>query len=266
VHLVAPQLWAWAPWRAAKLRRLTSQVLCVLPFEEAWFRERSIPARFIGHPAINRSVDHHALATAAATLPDGNPRVLLLPGSREHEVRANLPFLLDVFGRLAGDHPGIRGVVVVARSALLPLIQAIAPDLPATVSVVDAPPDVAMTWADLALAVSGTVSLDLTRHGCPMVGVYRTGRFGMALARTFITIPDLFLPNIVAGRRITPEFIPWTGDPASVAEAAQPLLQPEAAARQRADLEAVTASFGEHEYADEAARAILEFARLGGRA
>jgi len=60
-HLVAPQLWAWAPWRLGKLRRCTDGVLCLLPFEEAWFRSRGVPARFIGHPVLNRPVDTHAV-------------------------------------------------------------------------------------------------------------------------------------------------------------------------------------------------------------
>ena len=86
IHLVAPQIWAWAGWRIRKLRRVTDLVLCLLPFEEQWFRDRDVPARFIGHPVINRQVDEDAIHERMHGLPQGAPRVALFPGSRSHEV------------------------------------------------------------------------------------------------------------------------------------------------------------------------------------
>jgi len=93
VHLVAPQYWAWGPWRRRKLQAITDLVLCLLPFEEAWFRERGIPAKFVGHPVINRSLDRRDLERRASELPRGRPRVLILPGSRSKEIRSNLGLL-----------------------------------------------------------------------------------------------------------------------------------------------------------------------------
>src|SRR5690606_28444482 len=86
VHLVAPQLWAWGHWRVRKLRRLTDHVLCVLPFEEAWFRERGVPATFVGHPLWAHEVDEQAvdanLAAFGGALPGAAVRIGVFPGSR----------------------------------------------------------------------------------------------------------------------------------------------------------------------------------------
>jgi lipid-A-disaccharide synthase len=61
VHLVAPQVWAWAEWRVNKLRRLTDLVLCLLPFEEQWFAMRGVKARFVGHPLFDEPLDYPAI-------------------------------------------------------------------------------------------------------------------------------------------------------------------------------------------------------------
>jgi lipid-A-disaccharide synthase len=89
VHLVAPQMWAWGEWRLAKLRRLTDLVLCLLPFEEEWFRTRGVTAKFVGHPVLHTPLDLPQLREQASHLPGGAPRILILPGSRSGEVRRN---------------------------------------------------------------------------------------------------------------------------------------------------------------------------------
>ncbi len=260
VHLVAPQLWAWAPWRAAKLRRLTSCVLCVLPFEEEWFRRRRIPARFIGHPAFNRpDAARPSPRVHSRALPGGRPRIVLLPGSREHEVRANLPLLLEVFTALGDGRPELHGVAAAASEPLAGLIRAGLGAASARVDVQTGVADAAIAWADLALAVSGTVTLDIARQGTPMVAVYRTGRFAAGVARVLVRAPDRILPNIVAGRRIVPEFVPWAGGAEPVIAEARRLLDDEqAASAQRAELAGVCRRFQGHDPASEAASAIVE--------
>ncbi|MEE8508230.1 MAG: hypothetical protein V3T07_04135, partial [Myxococcota bacterium] len=118
IHLVAPQLWAWGRWRLGKLRRVTSMVLCLLPFEEEWFRRRRIPARFIGHPAMNRELDAEALREQMYGLPQGAPRIAIFPGSRAQEVRANLRLLIGAYTELQGRHGGMGGVIVAANPGL----------------------------------------------------------------------------------------------------------------------------------------------------
>jgi lipid-A-disaccharide synthase len=228
VHLVGPQMWAWGGWRVRKLRRLTNHVLCLLPFEEAWFRERGVPATFIGHPRINRELDLDALDATAATFPAGAPRLALLPGSRQQEVRANVGPMIEIFRALRRDTPGLTAIIFAANEALAELSRSIGDTMtggwPKDLYIEVGVSDAGIRWADAALAVSGTVTLDLTRQTTPMVGMYRIRPISRMLAPLLLNRGDRLLPNLVAGRRIVPEFVPYTGGVTPIVNALRPLM------------------------------------------
>lgn len=226
-HLVAPQLWAWGSWRAKKLRRSTDVVMCLLPFEEQWFTSRQIPAKFIGHPVINRDLDGAELAKRSRTLPAGSPKVLLLPGSRSSEVKRNVRLLVGSFIELSDRNRGMAGLIVAANERIARQIRTLLVDMPVGLHIVVGEIDAGIAWADIALTVSGTVSLDLTRQHRPMVGVYRTGLISWLGAKIMLRTPFRLLPNIIAGREIVPEFVPappWIS-PRSIVDAATPFLR-----------------------------------------
>lgn len=257
-HLVAPQVWAWAPWRIRKVRALTSGLLCVLPFEEAWFRERQVPARFIGHPRINRELEREALDQRRGTLPSGSPRILLLPGSRSGEVKANIRLLVRAFSDLQDRHRGTAGLIVAANDALARMIRDSIPSMPTGLHMISGELDAGIAWCDLAITVSGTVSLDLTRQFKPMVGVYKVSLLSALGARILLRTPNRLLPNIVAGRRIVPEFVPHWGGAKKIVEAADHLLQDSRRLAQASeDLKRVAAKFRGHVPHTEAAKLLL---------
>lgn len=236
IHLAAPQLWAWAPWRARKLRACTDLVLCLLPFERNWFAQRKIPARFIGHPILSRSLDDADLARRASALPRGGPRLLLLPGSRSAEVQRNIRLLHDAFVELQGRHAGATGLIVAANADLARIARRRVPVFPTGLSMgiggageageeQRLPLEAAIRWCDLAIAVSGSVTLDLVRQHKPMVGVYKAGLLSVIGAKVLLTTPHRLLPNIIAGRRIVPEFVPWAGGCGPIVNAAAELLR-----------------------------------------
>jgi lipid-A-disaccharide synthase len=263
-HLVAPQLWAWAPWRIRKLRRSTDLLLCLLPFEERWFRERHVPARFIGHPVINRAIAADA-AARAAELPPGAPRILILPGSRSSEVRANLAVLMRALSDLQARFRKLTAVIVAANDDLLALVrERLGGTLPSGVNLISGQLDAAIAWSDLALCVSGTVSLDLTRQARPMVAVYKVSPISWLGARLLLTTPHRLLPNILAGDRIVPEFVPHMGGAAPISKVAEQMLTDQKRLRQSADgLRRVLAMYQGHDPAQEAADAILTMIRGG---
>lgn len=264
VHLVAPQVWAWAEWRIGKLRRLTDLVLCLLPFEEAWFRERGVQAAFIGHPVINRSFDDAALTEAARHLPSGSPRLAILPGSRSQELRANLRAMVETFIELQGRHRGMVGVVVAANEALGRLALDLTPSLPNGLHVTVGGIDAALRWCDLALNVSGTVSLDVARHGKPMVGIYRVTWPSYLVSKLVLRAPHRLLPNIIAGREIVPEFVPTALGPAAFADAADEFLRDSRkAAETSAALTRTMAAYAGHRPGPEAAALILRVLERG---
>jgi len=207
-HLVAPQLWAWGAWRIKKLRGCTDIVMCLLPFEESWFKKRQVPAKFIGHPVINRELDTEAMGKRQKSLPQGSPRILLLPGSRSAEVKANLPLLVASFVELADRNRGAAGLIVATNDKLARLARNAIRDMPVGLHLIVGDVEAAIHWCDVALTVSGTVSLDLTRQHRPMVGVYRTGIVSWLGAKLMLRTPFRLLPNVIAGREIVPEFVP----------------------------------------------------------
>lgn len=257
-HLVAPQLWAWGGWRLAKLRRLTTGILCLLPFEEAWFRERQVPARFIGHPRVNRELPREDIDQRRGTLPSGSPRILLLPGSRTSEVKRNLSLLVRSFSDLQDRHRGTAGLICAANEDLARLIRQRIASMPTGLHIITGELDPAIAWCDLALTVSGTVSLDLTRHFKPMVGVYRVSLLSRLGALVLLRTPNRLLPNILAERRIVPEFVPHWGGSKAITEAAAYLLQDSRRLAQASDdLKRVAAKFRGHSPDQEAAKLLL---------
>lgn len=271
VNLVAPQLWAWAPWRLGKWRRVSSCMMCLLPFEEAWFTQRGMRAVFVGHPVLSQPVGQDVLARAAA-FPQGARRLLLLPGSRSNEVRDNMHHMLRIYAQLAATRPDLTGLVMAANDGLLPLIKdaqrkAGMAAWPANLHLSSGDAEAAIAWCQCALNVSGTVSLDLAHQHRPMVAVYWTGWFSALVARFILNTPHRLLPNIVAGKRVVPEFVPYAGSEARVAEALAPLLD-DAGARERmaAELAPVAARFAGHDPGREAAAIVLEVMKQGADA
>ncbi|MFO0828575.1 MAG: hypothetical protein U0572_10565 [Phycisphaerales bacterium] len=262
-HLVAPQLWAWGSWRINKLRRLTDVVMCLLPFEEQWFRSRQVPAKFIGHPVINRELDTAVLAVRQKTLPQGSPRILFLPGSRSGEVRANLRLLASTYTELADRNRGCAGLIVAANDRIARLCRQLVPEFPTGLHMVvndGETLDAAIHWCDLAIAVSGTISLDLARQHRPMIGVYRSGLVSWLGSKIVLRTPNRLLPNIIAGRRIVPEFVPappWIGPRPLVEAATRFLRDSRNAAVTAEELRRVALRFHGHHPDTEAAEIVM---------
>lgn len=268
VHLVAPQLWAWAPWRIRKLRRLTDHVMCVLPFEQEWFRARGVEATFVGHPLFDRSLDTHALDEQIKDWPKGQQNIALMPGSRPSEMRKNFPLLLGAYIKLNNEHKDMRGIVAATRVEIEPMLRQIARDAnlswPDSLQVHHSCTDAVVRWCDLAMVVSGTVTLQIAKQHKPMVIVYKLGRvLWTLLARWLIRTEYITLPNLIAGREISPELVPHFGGSEPIADRVVELLEDrEAFAQQVRELEAIGRVYDEQNAALNATRIIARYAAL----
>ncbi len=248
-HLAAPQMWAWGSWRAGTLRRNTDHLLCLWPFEPAWFARRGIEGTFVGHPAINRPIDDAALDAAAAALPAGESKLLLLPGSRSQEIARNMPVMRAVLDRLRRDRGDLQAVCVAATQRVETLLED--HDMDGIEVLSGDMLDTAVRWCDLALACSGTVTLNLLRQCCPMVGIYPTGVISRLGAPFVLRAPHRLLPNIIAAARIVPELVPCSPNPAPIAEAVGRLLDdPRKLADQRAALQSTLDKFDSPGFAE----------------
>lgn len=250
-HLVAPQVWAWRQHRIKKLRRLTDMVMCVLPFEEAWFRNRGVPATFVGHPLFERPLDFAALDAVTATWPAGSPRIALMPGSRPGEIAKCFPLIVEAFRRIKGDLPDAVGVIPVTHAGVQETLRRIAGEQGGWIEgmhVVVGNTDAAIRWCDCALVASGTVTLQVAKQLKPMVTFYRFGKhlkvpfalFGGKVFKTrFFT-----LPNLIANDRAVTELVPYFGDGHDLAVGIYRILrQPGCAEAQRTALAGVVAQF-----------------------
>lgn len=265
VHLVAPQLWAWGGWRIRKLRRCTDLVLCLLPFEEQWFRERGVSARFIGHPLFDETLDYSALDELAGKMGGGDPKLAVLPGSRPAEMRRNFPLMVTAFRELREGEPELRGMVAAtteqARASLYEWAET-AGGWPEGLEVVVGQTDAVARWCDMAVVVSGTVTLQLTKQQKPMVIIYKTNELSYKLVGRWVIDTAFFtLPNLIAGREIVPELVPYFSGSERLVGAVSALMGDAAAQEsQRLELRAVCEKFAGKRAARDAAAAIAEVA------
>lgn len=216
VHYVAPSVWAWRPGRAVHMARYIDHVLALLPFEPPYMQAAGMRCDFVGHPVVAEPVATEAEAAAfrVQTGIGDAPFVLVLPGSRKAEVAR----LSDVFGealrRLLAQRPEMRVVVPAAGSVADQVIEAVA-DWPGDPVVLDprrgddakALKRAAFRAADVALAASGTVSLELAASSTPMVIAYRVNWLTFRIVKAIALVDTVTLVNLVTDTRIIPEFL-----------------------------------------------------------
>ena len=245
VHYVAPQVWAWREHRVKHYPGRWERLLCLLPFEPAFFARHGIEARFVGHPVLQSGADQGDGARFRARhgiAPDA-PVLILMPGSRRSEV----PRLLPVFGRtlalLKARFPDLVAVVPVAQ-AVATTVEHAARDWPVACVIATGLDDKhdAYAAAGAALTKSGTSTLELALAGVPMAVTYRVNPLTAAIARRLIRVPYVAMINLLAGRALVPELLQGDCRPDRLAAAVTTLLRdPVAASAQRAGFRAAMA-------------------------
>jgi len=233
MYYIAPQVWAWGAWRIHKVRRRTDHVACLLPFEQEYFRSRGVNATFVGHPLFDHMPPRTGSYPSAPT--DGAWRIALLPGSRSKEIHRHAPAMVEAAGQIRRQFPKAEFTFTVSDPRCADLVgEAAGSSLPIVTG------DTCSVLADshFALATSGTVTLEAAYLGLPMVTFYWVSRLGHALLSWWVMRTEYYsLVNIVAGREMVPELIPWFGDPGRLADAVvAQLRRPEQLARTSTDL------------------------------
>ena len=232
VHYVAPQVWAWREHRVREFPGLWDRLLCLLPFEPAYFAKHGLEGSFVGHPVLESGADtgnaarfraHHDLGPDARVL-------VLMPGSRRSEVGRLLPVFARTLELLGERLPGIVPVVPVA-SAVAETVQAATAAWRVRPIVVTSIADKhdAFAAADAALTKSGTSTLELAMAGVPMAVTYRVNPLTAMIARRLIKVPYAAMVNLLAGRELVPELLQQDSNPARLAEAIATLLTDDAA-------------------------------------
>ncbi len=239
VYLVAPQAWAWRAGRTKQMARDLRRLLCIFPFEEPWFRARGVPTDYIGHPlarqvkpATTREEFRRELG-----IPESHQLVALLPGSRPGEIRRHLPILFDAVRELANRPISfVLGAVRGADERIF-VNQMASASIQGTVRVIEGRTWDLLAAADLALAASGTVTVEAALLNTPMVTFYRVNSSSWVLGKLLVRTPYFTMANLIAERKLVPELMQneATG-PRLAEEAARLLDSPPQLAAMRASL------------------------------
>jgi lipid-A-disaccharide synthase len=206
VYLVAPQAWAWRKGRVAGMRRTLRRVLCIFPFEEEFFTREGVPATYIGHPlaGLVRPTLSRDEFFRKHRLPPARPLVAVLPGSRRGEAARHLPALLDAVDRLYREQAASFVLPASATTGARFFLERIGPS---PIMVIEGDSWNAMAHADLALAASGTVTVEAALLGTPMVTFYRVTGLSWAAGKFLVNVPFYSMVNLIAGRRLAPELM-----------------------------------------------------------
>lgn len=207
---VAPQLWAWAPWRIKKLRQFCDKLCCILPFEEKWFAEKGIQAVFVGNPLLeqlNGNLDERK--KSYENFNAKNATIVLVPGSRQAEIESLWRPMQQIANQIRRRFTGVEFVTAAVDEKTKELLK-VKHILGFRCSYSADSVYQTVCGADFAIVASGSVTLQVAAAGCPMVIIYQSSKILWQLfGRWLIKTKHLSLVNILADRKIVPEFMPY---------------------------------------------------------
>ncbi|HYD64669.1 lipid-A-disaccharide synthase [Azospirillum sp.] len=264
IHYVAPTVWAWKPGRAQKYAAIYDHLLAILPFEPPYFERAGLACTFVGHSVVEGGAgkgDAARFRTAHGIKPHER-LIAVLPGSRRSEVTRLMPDFRATLDRLRSGHPSLVAVVPTVATVRDTVAAEVAgwPVRTIVVEGDEAKYD-AFAAAEVALAASGTVTLELALAGLPMVVAYRLSPITVALYRRFIRVKYVSLVNLMQDRMLVPELLQEDCRPDKLATAVARLLDDPAARREQVDGVAEVARWlgqGGEPPSERAARVVLD--------
>lgn len=219
LYYISPQVWAWKAGRVEQIKKYIDKMLVIFQFEQDFYARRGIPVDFVGHPLIDavnikipkkEFLQMHGLDAEQLTIG-------LLPGSRENEVNALLPVMLDAAEILRKEFPRIQFIVLKAHTIERSLLERYCRNAACRPRIIDEQTYDGINACHLCIVASGTATLETAILGKPMVIVYKTSFATWLMARILVKIPCIGLVNVVAGEKIVPECIQFQATAARVA-------------------------------------------------
>jgi len=257
VQFVSPQVWASRPGRANKLARDYDLLLSIFPFEKAWYAARvpQLRVEFVGHPMVERMQREELRMQKSEN--SAAPKILLLPGSRKAELQRHLPTMLAAVKLIRQQLPTAKVKMVLPNVVLKQMADNMSePGAGVEVQIGELP--WALAESDVAIASTGTVTMECAFYGVPTVTLYKTSWLTYQIAKRIVTVTSLTMPNLLAGETVYPEFIQSDATPEKLSHAALTLLQNESQRVQiKAQLGKIITSLGEPGAAGRAAKAVL---------
>ena len=268
IYYIAPQIWAWAPWRIRWIKQRVDHVLVILPFEKSLYDNAAVPCTFVGHPILDAVAPFYDRAALRARFGfAGDERVIaLLPGSRAHEVSVLLPILIEAAEKLSQQDPKTKCILAQASTIDDNLLQPLVGQSAVPITVVKEQANEVMAVSDLVLVASGTATLQAAVIGIPMVLCYRTIPqtfwFASMVLRFVVRVKWIGLVNLVAGRTVVPELVQSAATGQRLYDEAMRILSnPVAYDAMKQDLATVRAALGEPGASTRAAEKVLAVCR-----
>ena len=224
LYYISPQIWAWRQSRVKRIKRLVDHMAVILPFEQQFYVENDVPATFVGHPLLDTPLPSVEKALMAGK--EGKTTIGLVPGSREKEIARHLPVMLDTADILKDRLKHATFIISHARSVERKQLEAIVAGHPCrmNVEIISGGIETVFERSDVLVAASGTVTLQAAIHGAPMVIIYKVSPLSFLLGRALVRVPFIGLANLVAGRKLVPEFVQNDANAENIASALQDML------------------------------------------
>jgi lipid-A-disaccharide synthase len=278
IYYISPQVWASRAGRIRKLARFVDKMIVIFPFEEGLYKKAGLDVTFVGHPFMDitariKDKDKKEIIEQMGLNPD-KPVVGILPGSRVQEIDRLLPVMLEAAKKIVKRVPETQFILPLSPTISAEQVRAYIErsvlkekdtfNIPNLKIVRDANYH-ARSIMTLALVASGSATLENASLGIPMVIVYKVSFVSYLLARMLVKIPWIGMANIIAGRKIVPEFIQHEAEAGKIAQAAiEWLLSPSKLAQVKEELNKVKGKLGTAGASQRAARIILETISITG--
>ncbi|MDR7866223.1 MAG: lipid-A-disaccharide synthase [Sporomusaceae bacterium] len=266
ISYISPSAWAWGRGRAKEVAATVTKVAAIFPFEADVYRQAGADVIFVGHPLLD--IVKPSLPKDEAYRLFGadpaRPVVLLMPGSRRQEIDKLLPVMLAAMEKVVEKVPDCQIFLPVASTISREILQNIIDGYKLEVRLIAGNNYDLMNIGTVAIAASGTATLETAILGLPTVIVYKVAALTYLLGKMLVKIPHIGLPNIVAGRRIVPELLQGEATAANIARETLPIVTDTAVrGRMAADLADVRQKLGESGAVGRVAQVILEVASRG---
>lgn len=261
VKYISPQVWASRPNRAYQIARDFDLLLSIFPFEKEWYAKKvpKLRVEFVGHPLIERHQQSTGPKSVQTPNQDSEPFIALLPGSRPAELQRHLPVMIEALKKIQSSVPNLRARMVLPTEDLV--AQARTFSTPSGLEIQCGGLAETLAVASVAIASTGTVTMECAYFGVPTVTLYKTSWVTYQIGKRIVTVKWLTMPNLLANEEIFPEFVQHKATPENLARAALELLRDkDRRARVQAKLAEIIASLGGPGASRRAADAILKLA------
>lgn len=256
VKYISPQVWASREGRAHEIARDYDLLLSIFPFEKGWYAKRvkKLRVEFVGHPMVDR-FQNSKFQVPSSKGAGSTLEILLLPGSRRKELQRHLPVMIGALKLIRDKLPQTQARIVLPDEAMVAEARTLA--VPADVEIQIGKLSEALARADLALASTGTVTMECAFFGVPAVTLYKTSWATYELGKRIVKVKSLTMPNLLAGEEVFPEFIQNAATAENLSRAALELLQDDSRRQAvKGKLAKIVASLGGPGASQRAARAI----------